>query len=57
MREDIDTGVLIMKLRDKKQYKTLVVNLSGLILMKKTLIFLRFKTKYSDTLKKQTKNY
>ena len=40
MKDDIKTGVLIMKLKDKKQKKkNLIVNLLGLILMKKILTF------------------
>ena len=57
MKKDITAEMKIMKNKDKKRLKkSSSVNLLGLILMKKTLTFLKSTTRYLDTLKNHTKN-
>ena len=54
----MDTAVKIFdyKIKKRNKGKNFVVNLSELILTKKTLIYLELSMKYLDTLKNQPKN-
>ena len=56
MKKDTKAEMKIMKNKDKKKYRqNSVVNLSELILMKKTLTFLKSTTKYLGALKNHLK--